>query len=169
MIRLIYSTTESGYIGRDGKLIHRIAEDMARFKLLTQDSIVIMGRKTYEEIPLNFRPLSNRINVVLSRNEEYHQPGCIVFSSLKQAIKNLTIKYPNKDIYIAGGEAIFKEGLEHASEIYSTVIDSNEKGDAKAPMINPTIFRQAYTSESKTFYDKDRNPIRFKFVNYRRT
>lgn len=168
MIRLIYSTTESGYIGKDGKLIHRIAEDMTRFKTLTQGAVVIMGRKTYEDIPLNFRPLSNRINVVLSRNEEYHQPGCLVFSSLKQAIKNLEIKHPGKDIYIAGGEAVYSEGLEYATEIYSTVIETNEKGDAKAPVIDPNIFEKAFSSDTKTFYDKDRNPIRYKFVNYRR-
>ena len=168
MIKLIYSTTKNGFIGKNGKLLYRIPEDITRFRNLTTDHIVIMGRKTYEDIPLNFRPFKNRINVILSRNEEYYQPGCLVYSSLSQAIQNLKLKYPEKDIWIIGGEALFKEGIQLADEIYTTVIHAYRIGDAKAPVINQDAWETALSSEMKKHYVDKESFVEYQFINLKR-
>lgn len=168
MIKLIYSTTQNGYIGKDGKLLYRIPEDMTRFRNLTTDHIVIMGRKTYEDIPLNFRPFKNRINVILSRNEEYYQPGCLVFSSLKQALENLKTKYLGKDIWIIGGEALFKEGIQYANEIYQTLIYTHDVGDAKAPDFNPDLWSKHPEASIRKYFVDGTKPVQYQFVNFKR-
>src|SRR3989338_3036464 len=84
-----------GYpIGKDGKIPWRIPEDMKRFKELTVGHPVIMGRKTYESIPLKFRPLEDRLNLVLSRNTHYLD-GSYIVRSLNDALSGLEVQWPH--------------------------------------------------------------------------
>ena len=107
---------------------------MKRFKETTKGNIVIMGRNTWESLPENYRPLPDRINIVLTSNRDYNAPGAFVYTNLHNAIGNL--KLSGTDIWIIGGESVYKEGMFYADVLYQTFVDKEIEGDAKAPVID---------------------------------
>ena len=93
-LNIIACVNEEGIIGRDNDLFAKCSEDMKRFKEITIGSgknVVIMGRKTWESIPRGYRPLPGRINIVLSKNEDYECVGAIVCTSFQNAL-NVVLK-----------------------------------------------------------------------------
>jgi len=94
---------------------------MKRFKDLTLGQVVIMGRKTYESLPTKFRPLPDRINIVVTKNQNWKMPGCLISNSLDEAI--LKAKEFNKEIFIIGGASIYSQGLKYADKLYLTLVD----------------------------------------------
>ncbi|MEK6857934.1 MAG: dihydrofolate reductase [Nanoarchaeota archaeon] len=132
-----------GYpIGKDGKLPWNIPEDLKRFRELTLNYPVIMGRKTYESIPEKFRPLKNRLNIIISRNLEYKQEGAHVFHTLEAAVSCLECGFVKQEgidfslVYIIGGESVFKKALSIADRLELTHVDQVvEDADAFFPKI----------------------------------
>lgn len=106
-----------------------LAGDMQWFKKMTQNQIVIMGSKTWKSLP--FRPLPNRINVVLSRSENY----CGVrladhtFSDLQTAVAFCELEYKDKEIFIIGGSEIYKSALPIIENFYITEIEESYQCD----------------------------------------
>ena len=82
-ISIICALGSNGAIGRGNELLWRISEDLKRFKRITTGHAIIMGRKTYESIG---RPLPNRTNIILTRDESYKADGCVVVHSLDDAL-----------------------------------------------------------------------------------
>jgi dihydrofolate reductase len=140
MISIIAAIGKNRELGKDNKLLWRIPEDMKRFKDLTLGQVVIMGRKTYESLPKKFRPLPNRINIVISRHPELvsgsqqdvetclpsgrqvrHNINTIICFSIEQAIDKA--KEFNKEIFIIGGASIYSQGLKYADKLYLTLVD----------------------------------------------
>jgi len=121
MISIIAAIGKNRELGKDNKLLWRIPEDMKRFKDLTSGQVVIMGRKTYESLPKKFRPLPNRINIVVTKNQNWKMPGCLISNSLDEAI--LKAKEFNKEIFIIGGASIYNQGLKYADKLYLTLVD----------------------------------------------
>lgn len=164
-IGLIYSQSSNGYIGKDGKLLFSIPEDMKRFKELTTGCSVIMGRKTWESLPAKFRPLPNRDNFVLSRDEEAERftdfTGARVYSDLKSAILNASLS--GKDIWIIGGESLYNEGLKYASVVEQTFVTKEFEGDAKAPVLDARLW---HAETGKHF--KEHDGYYYQFNTYRR-
>ena len=109
MVNIIVAISENNAIGKNNKLLFRLKKDVENFKKITTNNIVIMGRKTYESIG---KPLSNRINVVLSRNNNLKNDSISIFNDLKSAIDEMKIFYPEKDIFIIGGGQIYKQAIE---------------------------------------------------------
>lgn len=134
MIRLIYAKSQNDVIGVDGYIPWYIPNDIHRFKELTTGHIVIMGRKTYDSLPLRFRPLQDRENVVITNNRELYIPFVDIQYTLKDAID----KYINdkRDIFIIGGGSIYKEALEYADRIDMTNVHIRTEGDTYAPYID---------------------------------
>ncbi|MEK7177541.1 MAG: dihydrofolate reductase, partial [Patescibacteria group bacterium] len=108
--------------GKDNKLLWYIPEDFKRFKELTSGHVVIMGRKTYESLPENFRPLPNRINIMITRDVNYKVEGVIVYHSLEEVMKNLESKFKD-EVFIIGGAEIYKQGIKYADKLYLTLVD----------------------------------------------
>ena len=104
MINIIVATTLDNAIGYKGSLIHYDKNDLKRFKDLTTGTRVAMGRKTFESLPNGALP--NRENIVVTRDKKYKAKGATVVHSLKDAVKDI-----DKDIFIIGGESIYKEAL----------------------------------------------------------
>ena len=101
MINIIAAITDNNALGKDNKLLFRLKKDMAHFKDITTDNVVIMGRKTYESIG---KTLPNRVNIVLSRNmESGDNDDFYVFDSIENAVKWSKENYPQKEIFIIGG------------------------------------------------------------------
>ena len=137
---IVAATASTFGIGKNGDLPWKLAGDMAFFKRQTVTSVsskrnvVIMGRKTWESLPTKFRPLAQRINVVLSRNptvrKDLNLPeNVIVADSLDAALKQLDsddLKNDIDQIYIIGGESIYREAMASSlcSKIYLTQVDT---------------------------------------------
>ena len=119
-IHLIWAQDEKGGIGKNGKLPWHIIEDLKNFKLLTKKSTIIMGRKTWDSLPI--KPLPERENIVLSKKK---QKGVITYNSFENCLKNL--KNINT-IFIIGGRSIYKLFFNCADFLHMTKIDLLEPG-----------------------------------------
>lgn len=133
MVSIIVAKSKNNVIGNNNKLPWNISEDMKRFKELTTGNVVIMGRKTYESLPEQFRPLPNRLNIVITRNPDYKPNGVMVYDDLQKAILKAGT---NKEIFIIGGGEIYKEGLKFADRLYITEVDGEFEGDTYFPEIS---------------------------------
>ena len=133
MISLIVAKSKHNVIGDKGRIPWHIPNDLKRFKELTTGKTVIMGRKTFESLPEEYKPLPNRINIVLSTDKTYQTNCCIVTDDLKKALRKAG---SDKEVFIIGGEQVYKEGLRYADKIYVTEVDGEFKGDAYFPILN---------------------------------
>lgn len=123
----IAAVSDAGLLAIDGKMPWDVPEDLRRFKSLTSNSVVIMGRKTWES--LGKKALPNRINYVISRNgglDLVKNTKAICYSSIEYAINEAQLRYPEKDIYIMGGANIYKQTLPICDELELTIIDDSE-------------------------------------------
>ena len=116
-IHLIWAQDINGGIGKEGKLPWHISEDLQNFKKLTLDSIIIMGRKTWESLPI--RPLSKRRNIVLSRNEV---PNIEYYTSIKECIEKLNDDDIEK-LFVIGGSTVYRNFIHRADELHITKVD----------------------------------------------
>ncbi|KIK81814.1 hypothetical protein PAXRUDRAFT_155188 [Paxillus rubicundulus Ve08.2h10] len=119
---IVAATTKNG-IGQNGTMPWHIPKDLAYFSQVTtkapanQMNVVFMGRATWESIPLKFRPLKNRINVVLSRNNNYElfskdkKPSTVLFSDVKTAVDTLASQDNIHRLFIIGGTSLYQEAL----------------------------------------------------------
>jgi dihydrofolate reductase len=128
MISLIVAVSENNVIGKDNSLAWHLPADMKYFKEKTTGHCVISGRKNYESIPEKFRPLPNRTNIVITRQEDYKAPGAIVVHSLEEALEEAA-KTGDDEIFIIGGAEIFKQSMRYADRIYYTEIHHSFEGD----------------------------------------
>lgn len=105
MINIIAAIGKNRELGKDNKLLWHIPEDFKRFKMLTSGHIVIMGRKTFESIG---KPLSNRTNIVVTRNRSWTSLGCTVCYSVEEALRlaSLAQGKQSKETFIIGGAEI---------------------------------------------------------------
>ena len=130
-IRLICAIAKNNVIGNENKLPWNISEDLKRFKELTSENIIVMGRKTYESIG---RPLPKRINIVLSRNKSLEIEGVEVMNSIESVIDSYNSQ--EKDLYIIGGTFIYELFLEHCDYLHITNVERDYDGDAFFPKID---------------------------------
>lgn len=112
-------------IGKDGGLLCRLPEDMKRFREITQGSVVIMGRKTYESFPK--RPLPNRENLVLSRSAKEIE-GAEVFADVESVLSR--VKDSEKPVFVIGGAEIYKQLAPYCGEAQITRVYENFGGDS---------------------------------------
>jgi dihydrofolate reductase len=158
MISLIVATGKDNVIGKDNKLIWHLPADMKFFKEKTTGHCIITGRKNYESIPEKFRPLPNRTNIVITRQEDYHAPGAFVVHSLEEAVNKAKATGDN-EIFIIGGAEIFKQSLPFTDRIYLTDIYHSFEGDVFFPEINKSewkeVSRTAGPVDEKNLYPHD--------------
>lgn len=141
-ISLIAAVSHNGIIGIDGKIPWNIPEDLKHFKKLTMDSVIIMGRNTYESLK---EPLSGRINIVVSKTLREIDVGIevILVRSLREALE--LAKGFHKHIWLIGGYRIFKEGLMYADSIYITEVCVDVlKPDVTTYLQNPPVIGSDY-------------------------
>lgn len=134
-ISVIVAMTNSGVIGKEGKIPWRIRTDMDHFVRLTTGHPVIMGRKTYESIDPKYRPLKNRTNIVVTRDPSkivFETSGIIIVSSPKEALSR-ALDLDEKEVFIAGGTEIYRELVPFANRLFITLVDANVEGDKYFP------------------------------------
>lgn len=149
-------------IGNKGNLLHRIPGDMKFFKETTINNVVVMGRETLESLPKQ-QPLKDRVNIVLTRNKDYKKEGFVVCNSVDEAIEEFK-NYKDKDIFIIGGEAIYKEFLPYCNELYITKIDNEYIADKYFPNINNDTTWELYEEGEENLH----NEVKYKMTKYRK-
>ena len=129
-VSIIVAVSINGVIGKDNHLLWDLPDEMAHFKKTTNGHSVIMGRKTWESIPKKYRPLSNRTNIVVSRDPDYVAENAFTFTSLEDAILFADIKDTEKTFIIGGGQ-IYKEAIDNnwVDTMYVTQVNENISGD----------------------------------------
>lgn len=126
-------------IGRNtGELLFRISDDLKRFKELTLGHPIVMGRKTYESIG---KALPGRTNIVITRNPDFSAEGCLVTSSVEEAIKK-GCEIDNQ-IFIIGGGEIYRQAFPYADKLHLTIVESASEGNVFFP-----DWRQDFTKET---------------------
>ena len=108
-MNLIVNVDSNWAIGYRGKLLVSIPEDMKFFRSETTGKVVVLGRKTLDTFP-GGQPLKNRTNIILTRNPNYQVKGAIICHSVEEVLEELK-KYNSEDVYIIGGDSIYKEFL----------------------------------------------------------
>lgn len=157
---VIAAVARNRVIGKDNALIWNIPEDMAHFRQLTAGHTVVMGRKTWESLPPRFRPLPGRRNIVVSRQPDYVAPGGEVADSLEKA---LALAATATQVFIIGGEQIYRQAMAMAERLEITEIDLAPDGDAWFPEISAADWQE---TQKKT--PPSQSGTGFSFVTYRR-
>lgn len=137
-------------IGRDGALLWHIPDDLKHFKALTSGHAVIMGRKTWESLPPRFRPLPNRVNIIVTGNQDFTAKGAIVTHSVEEAFKAGEMQSSSDTVFVIGGGILYREALPYADTLYLTLIEGNEEGDVYFPPYEDRFSLQSTTAGEGT-------------------
>jgi dihydrofolate reductase len=135
MIGLLVAYAHGRVIGKDGAIPWRLPNDLRYVKRLTTGHTVVMGRKTFDSIG---RPLPNRRNIVLSHNTALTIPGAEVVQSVEEATR---LVEPQDDLFVLGGESIYRQFLPLADRLYITEVDYATEGDTFFPEWDCSAFR----------------------------
>ena len=136
-INLIWAQARNGVIGKGGVMPWHVPEDLAHLRALTLGSPVIMGRKTWDSIPVRFRPLPGRTNIVLTRSSVWTQIGAQRSSDLGDALRFCEQLLPSPQVaWVIGGAQIYAQAIALATRVEVTLIDADFDGDTVAPVLN---------------------------------
>ena len=157
MISTIVAVAENDVIGKQGGLPWYLPAELARFKEVTMGHPIIMGRKTHESIG---RALPGRTNIVITRNKDFKAEGCKTVSSLDQAIELAKSAKGSDEIFIIGGEQIYKQAMPLLGRIYLTKVYAKVDGD-KFFYYDPKDWKQIssekHLADEKNQYDFEFN------------
>ncbi len=147
-------------IGCKNSLLVRIPADHKNFRQETTGKVVVLGRKTLETFPQGM-PLPNRINIILSTNPEYKVKDAVVVHS-KEELDTELKKYPTEDVYIIGGESVYRMMLPACDVVHVTKIDHDYEADAYFPNLDKDDeWEITAESEEQTYFD-----LPYYFVKY---
>jgi len=160
MISLIAAIGKNNELGKDNSLVWNMPTDLKYFRAKTKGHTVIMGRKTFEAIG---RPMPERRNIIITRDKTYKKDGIEVVHSLQEALR--LAQGDNEDeIFVIGGEEIFKQAMDIADRLYITHIDATDKeADTFFPEIIPILWNEVSHEEHKK---DDKNPYDYTFSVY---
>lgn len=137
MINLVVAVGKNFEIGKSNKMLWHIKEELRLFREITINKTILMGRKTFES--LNFIPLDNRVNIIITKNKQkYINDNCIFYDNVDEIIKKY--KNSNEELYVIGGETIYKQFLPYANKIFISYIDKSFKADTYFPKFNISEF-----------------------------
>ena len=161
-MKAILAADKNWGIGYNNHLLVSIPSDMKFFRQTTTGKVVVMGRKTLESFP-NGMPLKNRTNIVLSGNQNYQVKDAVVVHSEDELMEELE-KYDQDDIFVIGGESVYRMMLPHCDTVYVTKIDRAFQADTFFPDLDE-MDEWVMTEESveQTCFD-----LEFCFTKYER-
>lgn len=161
-MNLIVAVDKNWGIGFENKLLVSIPSDMKFFRDTTAGKIVVMGRKTLESFP-NGLPLKNRTNIVLTTDKAYNVKDTEVYHTVEAVVERLK-EYNKEDVYIIGGESIYRQILPFCSTAYITKIDHAYQADTYFPNLEEDKeWKLTGISEEQTYFD-----LEYVFAKYER-
>ena len=162
-MNLIVAVDENWAIGYKNELLIRIPADMKMFRQETTGKVVVLGRKTLETFP-NGQPLKNRTNIILSTKKDYQVKDAIVVHSIEELLEELK-NYPSEDIYIIGGETVYRQMLPYCDVAHVTRIDRKYEADAFFPNLEDDgNWEITAESDEQSYFDTT-----YTFVKYERS
>ena len=151
-MNLIAAVDKNWAIGRNNKLLVSIPDDMKFFRETTTGKVVVMGRKTLESFP-GKKPLKNRVNIVLTSDNSYQVDGDVIVHDMDELHEELK-KYDSQDIYVIGGESIYRQLLDECDVAHITKIDFSYEADAWFPNLDEKEeWVVTADSEEQTYFD----------------
>jgi dihydrofolate reductase len=162
IVSMIAAMAENRVIGKNNDLPWKLPDDMKYFMETTKGHHCIMGRKNYDSIPEKFRPLADRTNIVVTRQQHFEAPGCTVVNSLESALE-IAAEDNEPETFVIGGADIYRLGLPYANRLYLTEIKAPVAGDIFFPVFDKKEWREI----SRIPHDADeRHKYAFDFVVY---
>lgn len=159
-MNMIVAVDSNWAIGHKGKLLVSIPEDMQFFRRETTGKVVVMGRNTLESFP-NGLPLKNRVNVVITKDKEYNVKDAIICHSIEEALEVLK-QYNDEDIYVIGGESVYRQFLPYCSVAHVTKINYSYDADTYFPNLDEMDeWTIEESSDERTYFD-----LEYEFVKY---
>jgi dihydrofolate reductase len=166
-LALIWAQASDGVIGIDGRMPWHVPEDMAHFKALTLGHSVIMGRRTWESIEPRFRPLVERRNIVVSRDQAFAASGAEVAHSIDDAIHLLGEHGAGAHAWVIGGAQIYAATIARATRLEVTEIDADFAGDSYAPPIDDSW--ELTTLDPDVGWHTSRTGLAYRFATYEKS
>ena len=161
-MNLIVAVDENWAIGNKNELLVSIPADHKFFRQETTGKVVVLGRKTLETFPQGL-PLKNRTNIIMSTNPSYQVKDAVVVHNVEELLKELK-QYDTQDVYIVGGESIYRQMLPYCDVAHVTRIDHAYEADAFFPNLDECPEWQITAdSEEQTYFD-----ITYHFLKYER-
>lgn len=161
-MNIIVAVDKNWAIGCKNSLLVRIPADHRNFRQETTGKVVVLGRKTLETFPQG-QPLKNRTNIILSTNPDYHVKDAVIAHS-KEELLELLKGYPDEDVYIIGGESVYRMMLPYCDVAHVTKIDHAYEADAYFPNLDESgEWEITADSDEQTYFD-----IAYEFVKYER-
>lgn len=158
MVNLVVAVGQNNEIGYQNQLLWHLPKDLKHFKELTTGHPIIMGRKTYESIG---KPLPNRTNIVVSRQNDWFQEGILIVGTIKEAVK--FAKKIDEEVYIIGGGSIYEQTLELADKIELTLVEGTFEADTFFSKLDEKI----WVKTNEVFSEKDeKNPYDIRFQTW---
>lgn len=149
-------------IGNRNELLIRIPNDHKHFREETTGKVVVLGRKTLSTFPQG-QPLGNRTNIVLSRDKNFTVKGALVVHSIEELLEELK-NYAKEDIYVIGGESIYRQLLPYCNVAHVTKIDHEYQADSYFPNLDmDEEWEITADSDEQTYFD-----IPYEFLRYER-
>ena len=159
-MNLIVAVDNNWAIGNKGELLIRIPNDHKNFREETTGKVVVLGRKTLDTFPQGM-PLKNRTNIILSANQDYKVKDAIVVHSIDELNEELK-KYKSEDIYIIGGESIYRQMLPFCNTAHITKIEHSYSAGTYFPNLDQMPeWKVTASSEEQTYFD-----ITYEFIKY---
>ncbi len=161
-MNLIVAVDRTWAIGCKNNLLVRIPADHKNFRRETTGKVVVLGRKTLETFPQGM-PLPNRTNIILSTNPSYQVKGADVVHSKEELLEKLK-EYPSEDVYIIGGESVYRMMLPYCDVAHVTKIDHVYEADAYFPNLDEADeWEITADSDEQTYFD-----LAYQFIKYER-
>lgn len=162
-MNLIVCADRNWAIGNNNKLLVSIPKDMKSFREMTTGKVIILGRKTLATFP-GGRPLDSRTNIILSTDKKYKVDGAVVVNSIDELLKEIS-KYNSDDIYVCGGESVYKQLIPYCDVAHVTRIDHAYDADTYFPNLDDSDeWEIEVESDEEVYFD-----VTYTFVKYRRT
>ena len=161
-MNLIVAVDKNWAIGKENKLLVSIPQDMKFFRETTIGKVVVMGRKTLESFP-GEQPLKQRTNIVLTTDKSYSVKDAIVVHTIDELLEELK-KYNDEDIYVIGGESIYRQMLPHCTLAHVTKINHAYEADTYFPNLDEKDeWVVTGVSDEQTYFN-----LEYEFVRYER-
>ena len=163
----IAAVAKNGVIGKQNGLPWKIPEDLKFFRESTRGQVVVMGRKSFDSIG---KPLPQRLNVVLTRDLGWSQPGVRVEHQLKSALENIQKTDTDKITFIIGGAEIYRLAMDLVDEVWLTEIEESVPGDAFFPYFENGLFQHPAFKKIRNEPQQDfsSSPLHYSFNYYSR-
>lgn len=138
ILSMIAAMGKNRVIGKDNEMMWHLPREFQYFKDVTSGHCIILGRKNFEAIG---RPLPNRTNIIVTRQDDYKAADCVVVNSLDEAVKYAK-DHGETEAFITGGGQIYKEMIDRVQRIYLTEVDYSEEGDVYFPEFDESKFNK---------------------------